>query len=92
MNKARAIAAELDPQSRSILRRFAFLMCFFLFWAAFIGIRDPLPVFLVMTFAAAVVEIGMAIYRRETIVSSSLGRWDLAAALVGLHSLARAFA
>jgi hypothetical protein len=92
MNKADAVATRLDPQSRTVLRRFAFLLIFFMAWSAIIGLRNPLPVFVVMTLTAAVVETGMAAYRREKIAASSLGRWDLAAALVGMHCLARTFA
>ena len=92
MNRARSLAAGFDVHTRTALRRFAFLVCFFVFWAALLGRRDPLPVFLVMTFIAALVEIGVAIYRREKIAASSLGSWDVAAAFVGLHCLARAFA
>jgi hypothetical protein len=92
MNNAGAMVTRLDPQSRAVLRRFGFLLFFFVFWSAFVGWRDPLPVFLVMTFFAALVEIGMAVYRREKIAASSLGSWDLAAAFIGLHCLARAFA
>ena len=88
----RPIVRGLDTQTRTVLRRFTFLLCFFVFWAMLMGMRNPLPVFLVMTFTAAIVEIGVAVYRREKIASSSLGSWDLAAAFVGLHCLARAFA
>jgi len=92
MIRARALVAGLDPQSRTVLRRFAFLMCFFVAWSAFIGMRDPAPVFLVMTLTAALVEIAMAVFRRERIAASSLGSWDLAGAFIGLHCLARAVA
>jgi len=92
MNSVRSLTAGFDAQTRRVLRRFAFLVCFFAFWAALIGRRDPLPVFLVMTFVATLVEIAMAVYQREKISASSLGSWDVAAAFVGLHCLARAFA
>ena len=50
------------------------------------------PVFAVMTFIAAIVEMSVALYRHEKIAASSLGRWDLAAAFIGLDCVVRAFA
>lgn len=92
MNRARALVAGLDPQSRVVLRRFAFLVAFFTFWSAAFGVKDLLSVFAVMTFVAAMAEIAMALFRREKISATSLGNWDLAAALFGLHCLARGLA
>ena len=91
MNRAHAMAARLDAQSWAVLRRFGILSIFYLFWATLIGARNWAPVFAAMTFAAAVVEMGIALYRREKITASSLGRWDLAAAFIGLVCAVRVF-
>lgn len=45
-----------------------------------------------MTLLAALVEMCIALYGHEKITASSLGRWDLAAAFIGLNCLARAVA
>jgi hypothetical protein len=92
MTRVRTIAAKLDARSRTVLRRFVFLLSYFLFLTAIFGARYPLPMFLVMTSVAATVEIGMALLRREKMAESSLGSWDLAAAFIGLHCLARGLA
>jgi hypothetical protein len=86
------MTARLDAQSWAVLRRFAFLSGFYLFWSALIGARNWAPVFAVMTFIAAIVEMSVALYRHEKIAASSLGRWDLAAAFIGLDCVVRAFA
>ena len=89
MIRAHTIVAKLDARSRAVLRRFVFLLSYFLFLTAIFGARHPLPMFLAMTSVAATVEIAMALIRREKISVSSLGSWDLAAAFIGLHCLAR---
>ena len=88
MRPAAALAARIDPESRLILRRFAFMVLIFTLWSAAIGFRRPLVVFAFMTFVAAWVELGVAAYCREKVRPDRLGRWDLAAALLGLHCLA----
>lgn len=86
------MAARFDAQSSAVLRRFAVMSSFYLFWSALIGARNWAPVFAVMTFIAAIVEMGIALYRHEKIAASSLGRWDLAAAFIGLDCVVRVFA
>lgn len=81
-----------DRQSRLVIRRFGILVVIFTLWSMAIGINRPLVVFAFMTFVAGWVELGMAAWRREKITPTSLGGWDLAAALFGLHCLASGLA
>jgi hypothetical protein len=45
-----------------------------------------------MSSIGAVIEMSIALYNREKITRSSLSRWDMAAAFIGLSCLARAVA
>jgi hypothetical protein len=46
-----------------------------------------LVLFSFMTLAAACVDGAIAAFRREKLAADQLGRWDLAAVLLGLHCL-----
>jgi hypothetical protein len=92
MNRAYALVAGLDVQSRSVVRRFAVLFGLYAFWSAVIGGRHWSGLFVAMSSIGAVIEMSIALYNREKITRSSLSRWDMAAAFIGLSCLARAVA
>jgi hypothetical protein len=68
------------------------LLGLYAFWSAAIGARYWATVFVAVASFGAVVEMGIALYNREKITRSSLSRWDMAAAFIGLSCLARAVA
>lgn len=92
MNPIAARVTRFDRQSRLVIRRFGILVAIFSLWSMAIGTKQPLVVFAFMTFVAGWVELGLAAWRGEKIGAASLGNWDLAAALFGLHCLASALA
>ena len=81
-----------DRQSQLVLRRLGILVAIFAVWSIAIGFRRPLVIFAFMTFVAGWVELGLAAWRHEKIAPTSLGGWDLAAALFGLHCLSSGLA
>jgi hypothetical protein len=87
MRLASALATSIDPQSRQVLRRLGWLVLIFALWSGAFGFRQPLVLFSLMTLAAASVEGAIAAFCREKLDADRLGRWDLAAALLGLHCL-----
>jgi hypothetical protein len=87
MRPARALATNIDPQSRQVLQRLGWLFAIFALWSGAFGLHRPLVLFSIMTFAGACVEGAIAVFCREKLAADRLSRWDLAAALLGLHCL-----
>lgn len=82
----------LDPLSRQTCRRLLITFALLMVWARALSPQAVWFAVATMSGTCAVIAAGIALLRREPVMGPTLNRWDEAAALLGMHFLARVLA
>jgi hypothetical protein len=80
----------LDPLSLRTCRRLLVSVAFVALWAAALSPQAVWFGVATLSGGCATIAAAVALFRREPLLGPSLNRWDEAAALLGMHFLARA--
>ena len=82
----------LDPLSLKTCRRLLFSLALVLLWAKALNPHSVWIGVAMLSGGCALIASGFALLGRDPMLGASLNRWDEAAALAGVHFLARALA
>ena len=82
----------LDPLSLQTCRRLLVTLVLLMLWARALSPQAVWFALATLSGTCAVIAAGIGLLRRERVMGPTLNRWDEAAALLGVHFLARALA